>query len=208
MTAKPRDRLRRQPRQPRSQQMVERIIAAGHDVLLERGYEATTTNHIAAAAGVSPGSLYQYFPDKTAILAVVLDRYSDEIVARMSRAFLRAVGAPTRDAVRATATALLDVCEENPGLLRVLVEQMPRSAGSNRLAFVRRMDDMLTTVIVTQAGWARDRSADTAAWILVRAVEHVTISYVLERPDLDREHVIDELTELISGYLERGGRTR
>jgi AcrR family transcriptional regulator len=184
--------------------MVERIIAAGHEVLLERGYEATTTNHIAAAAGISPGSLYQYFPDKTAILAVVLDRYSGEVVARMSRAFLSALGAPTRDAVRATVTALLDVFDENPGLLRVLVEQVPRSEESSRLAFARRMDDMLTTAILAQPDRAPERSADTAAWILVRAVEHVTISYVLERPELDRQHVIDELTELIAGYLDRG----
>jgi hypothetical protein len=41
----------------------------------------------------------------------------------------------------------------------------------------------------------------TISWILVRTVEHVTISYVLERPPLDRATVINELTELITGYL-------
>lgn len=181
--------------------MVERIIAAGHDVLMERGYEATTTNHIAEAAGISPGSLYQYFPNKTAILARVIDRYSAEMAARMSRAFLRSLSAPTRDGVRATVTALLDAYEEQPDLLRVFVEQTPRTHNSPRAVFARRMDDMTTAAIAAQPGGG-ERPADTMAWLVVRTVEHVTISYVLERPHLDRDTVIEELTELITGYLD------
>jgi len=170
--------------------MVERIIAAGHDVLLERGYDATTTNHIAERAGISPGSLYQYFPDKTAILAEVLDRYSSDLVARMSRAFLSALGSPTSDAVRRLVTAMLDAYEENPGLLRVLVEQIPRSPDSARAVFARRMDDMLTTAILAQPGQHPDRPADVAAWLVVRTVEHVTISWILERSGHDRSVLI------------------
>ena len=187
--------------------MVERIIAACHDVLLERGYDATTTNHIAERAGISPGSLYQYFPDKTAILAEVLDRYSSDLVARMSRAFLSALGSPTSDAVRRLVTAMLDAYEENPGLLRVLVEQIPRSPDSARAVFARRMDDMLTTAILAQPGQHPDRPADVAAWLVVRTVEHVTISWILERSGHDRSVLIDELTALIVGYLD-GARSR
>jgi AcrR family transcriptional regulator len=183
--------------------MVERIIAAGHQVLLERGYEATTTNHIAAAAGISPGSLYQYFPDKNAIVDRVLDRYAVELATRMSRAFLGALGSSTAAGARATATAMLDAFEENPGLLRVLVEQVPRSNDSARAVFARRMDDMMATAILSQPGRDPDRPVEAVAWILVRTVEHVTISYVLERPPLDRDVVIDELTGLITGYLSR-----
>lgn len=206
MQPEPRPPLRRAPRQTRSKQMVERIIAAGHDVLIERGYEATTTNHIAEAAGISPGSLYQYFPNKAAILTRVTDRYGAELAARMSRAFLTALRAPTREAVRATVTGLIDAYEEQPDLLRVLVEQTPRTRNSPRATFARRMDDLTTAAIVAQSGDA-GRPADTIAWIVVRTVEHVTISYVLERPRLDRATVIDELTELITGYLgQRAGR--
>lgn len=186
--------------------MVERIIAAGHDVLLERGYDATTTNHIAERAGISPGSLYQYFPDKAAILAQVLDRYSADLVARMSRAFLRALGAPTGDAVRTLVTTMLDAYEENPGLLRVLVEQVPRSPDSARAVFARRMDDMLTTAILAQPGHDPDRPADVAAWLVVRSVEHVTISHILEGSGHDRTVVIEELTAMIVGYLDGARR--
>lgn len=87
---------------------------------------------IAAVAGVSPGSLYQYFPDKDAVLTEVLDRYLDAMEARVSRAFLDSVAtagpdAGTATAVRATLDALLDTFGEEPDLLRVIVEQLPRS---------------------------------------------------------------------------------
>lgn len=183
--------------------MVERIVAAGREVLVQRGYDAVTTNHIAAAAGISPGSLYQYFPDKSAVLAEVLDRYSQDVVARVSRAFLASVGAPTADGVRAVVTAMLDVYEEQPDLLRVLVEQVPRSAASTRAAFARRVDDMLTVAIGSRPDRDPGRPAVAVAWLLVRAVEHVTISYVLERPPIDRDTVIDELTALVATHLDR-----
>jgi len=186
--------------------MVERIITAGQAVLLQRGYEATTTNHIAEAAGISPGSLYQYFPDKTAILDIVVDRYANDLEARVSRAFLRAVGADPKAAVRTNLTDMLDAFEENPALLRVLVEQMPRSEDSRRATFARRVDDLMTTALLAHPSPGTDRPADAIAWILVRTVEHVTTSYVLERPPLDRDTVIDELTDLITGYLTRRPR--
>jgi AcrR family transcriptional regulator len=185
--------------------MVERIIAAAHDVLIERGYDATTTNHIAEAAGISPGSLYQYFPNKAAILTRVINRYAAELAARMSRAFLQSLSSPTRDGVRATVTALLDAYEEHPDLLRVFVEQTPRTHNSPRAVFARRMDDITTAAIMAQSH-DPDRPAETMAWLVVRTVEHVTISYVLERPHLERETVIEELTDLITGYLDQRRR--
>jgi AcrR family transcriptional regulator len=181
--------------------MVERIIAAGRAVLLERGYDATTTNHIAVQAGISPGSLYQYFPDKAAILTQVIERYTEDLDARVSRAFATTLGSQPTVAVRTAVTAMLDAFEEDPALLGVLVEQVPRSGDSVRATFARRMDDMMTTAIRAHQRGSSARPVDAMAWILARTVEHVTISYILERPPIARTAIIDELTELIIGYL-------
>ncbi len=193
--------------------MVERIVAAGRDVLVTRGYDGASTNRIAAAAGVSPGSLYQYFPDKDAVLTEVLDRYLDAMEARVSRAFLDSVaaagpGAGTAPAVRATLEALLDTFGEEPDLLRVIVEQLPRSPGGRRAAFAGRIDDLVTTVLLTRGVEDTD-AARAAAWTVVRTVEHLTTGYVLERPGFARAVVVDELTALVAGYLDArlsGGR--
>lgn len=73
---------RRRPVQDRSRRTVERILDAAAHVFGERGY-AGTTNHVAELAGVSIGSLYQYFPDKDALLVALHDRHLDEVGHRL-----------------------------------------------------------------------------------------------------------------------------
>lgn len=67
--------MRRQPRQARSQERVNQILDVAEQLLIAEGYAATTTNAIAKGAKVSIGSLYQFFPDKTAILHALTTRY-------------------------------------------------------------------------------------------------------------------------------------
>ncbi|WP_433781596.1 TetR/AcrR family transcriptional regulator [Actinomycetospora sp. CA-101289] len=194
-------RERRAPRQVRSRETVERIVAAGRTVLLQRGWDGVTTNHVAAAAGVSPGSLYQYFPDKEAVLDEVVDREIGQLETRISRAFVDTLHAPIGgDVVRRNVEALLDAFGEQPAMTRVLVEQMPRGAGSRRAAFARRVDQLVATVLSGRA--APGRRPDVMAWVLVRAVEQATIGWVLEDPPIAREDLVDELTELVTRYLE------
>ncbi|WP_254563403.1 TetR/AcrR family transcriptional regulator [Oscillatoria sp. HE19RPO] len=69
--------MRRKPRQARSQVRVNRILDVAEELFASQGYTATTTNAIAAQAQVSIGSLYQFFPDKTAILKALALRYAE-----------------------------------------------------------------------------------------------------------------------------------
>lgn len=76
----PEERLmRRQPRQERSQQRVEHLLNVAAQVFEEVGYAAATTNAIAARAGVPIGSLYQFFPNKDALMEALVKRYLDEL---------------------------------------------------------------------------------------------------------------------------------
>ena len=77
--------MRKRPRQQRSRQMVDTLIDATAQVLAARGLDHVTTNHIAEQAGVSVGSLYQYFPDKESLIEALLDR----MVADLQSAFNR-----------------------------------------------------------------------------------------------------------------------
>ncbi|WP_192893923.1 TetR/AcrR family transcriptional regulator [Synechococcus elongatus] len=71
--------MRRTPRQARSQERVNRILDVAEDLFARQGYTATTTNAIAAQAQVPIGSLYQFFPDKTAILQALALRYAEKL---------------------------------------------------------------------------------------------------------------------------------
>jgi AcrR family transcriptional regulator len=71
--------MRHLPKQSRSQQRVDHLLTVAAQVFAESGYAAATTNGIAARAGVSIGSLYQFFPNKEALLDALVERYLDEL---------------------------------------------------------------------------------------------------------------------------------
>lgn len=71
--------MRRQPRQARSQERVSQILDVAEQMFISEGYNATTTNAIAARSKVSIGSLYQFFPDKGAIVAALAMRYTERL---------------------------------------------------------------------------------------------------------------------------------
>lgn len=71
--------MRRQPKQARSQQRVDHLLGVAAQVFEEVGYTAATTNAIAARAGMSIGSLYQFFPNKEAIMDALVERYLKEL---------------------------------------------------------------------------------------------------------------------------------
>lgn len=185
--------------------MVERIISAGQAVLLRDGYEKASTNRVALEAGISPGSLYQYFPDKESILTAVIDRYSDELSARLTGVLSGHLDLPGPELVRATLDGLLDALSENVEFLRLVGEQLPRSQFKDKAeAMEQRIGDLVSTYLMVQRPPARVQEPPTSAWILVRLVEHLTVQYVLESPAIPRDRFVEELTRLIVAYVDPG----
>ncbi|MDZ4776156.1 MAG: helix-turn-helix domain-containing protein, partial [Alphaproteobacteria bacterium] len=90
MGLKPAPEPKKTPRQSRSAATFEAIIEAGARILREGGYEALTTNRVADLAGVSVGSLYQYFPNKEAILVEMVCRHLTDLGAGIATIASRA----------------------------------------------------------------------------------------------------------------------
>src|SRR4051794_7645834 len=88
--------VRKQPRQARAQATVECILRATAHILVEQGYDRITTNHVAERAGVSIGSIYQYFPSKEALVAALVDRHLDRMVAIIGGELAKAIDKPRR----------------------------------------------------------------------------------------------------------------
>src|SRR5579859_1074817 len=85
---------RKEALQERSRVTVETIMRAAARILVRHGYEGATTNRIAEAAGVSVGSLYQYFPNKEAIVAALLDRHLEHTMQWLRQAAVAAMEQP------------------------------------------------------------------------------------------------------------------
>jgi AcrR family transcriptional regulator len=184
--------------------MVERIIVAAREVLAADGYDALTTNRVASVAGVSPGSLYQYFPDKAAILDEVLDRYWTEVSDRVAASLADRIRGTTFDidTARAVTDALLSALEADPVLLRVISEELPTARNSDRrTALERRVRDLLSTFLAVVPGATTRPDPGLAAWVVVIAIENLTLRWVTDTPPYDRERLIDEIVALVGGYL-------
>lgn len=195
--------VRKQPRQARSREMVERIIVAARQVLVRDGYDALTTNRVATQAEVSPGSLYQYFPDKAAIVEILVDRYWDEVAERVAATLSDRIGLTDPEAiVRGTADALLSALEADRPLLQVVAEELPLARSRDRrLGLERRVRDLLATYLALRPEIAAHRDPQTAAWILTLAMENLALRWVIDAPPLDRAVLLDEITTLVGGYL-------
>jgi AcrR family transcriptional regulator len=182
--------------------MVERIIAAGRTVLVERGYDAFSTNRVATTAGISPGSLYQYFPDKTAILDVVVDRYWEEVADSVAASLSERLGGVGSAMVRETSDALISALEEDPALLRVIAEELPLARNrTRRAALEKRVRELLAAYLLVRPASNSRPDPAVAAWVIVLAVENLAMRWVLDRPPIPREAVIEEMTALVGGYL-------
>jgi AcrR family transcriptional regulator len=107
-------------RQPRGQARIEQILDAATLVFAEKGYESTTTNAIAARAGISPGSLYQFFSNKEAIAEGLAERYVREMGSADAEALGDLDGLPLETALDLAIDRLVAANVRNPGLKALL----------------------------------------------------------------------------------------
>lgn len=115
---------RRTPRQERARETVHSILGAAALVFAAEGQAKATTNRIAERAGVSIGSLYQYFSSKEAILDRLLDDHRGEMKPLIQQA-MRDLEDPSislEDALRRFLTEALEVHQRNPALMQILAD--------------------------------------------------------------------------------------
>jgi AcrR family transcriptional regulator len=194
---------RKRPRQARSRATVEAILEATVRVLVARGYQGTTTIAVAARAGVSVGSLYQYFPNKESLVAALVDRHKAELVACVEAALAAAPEGDPRAAVRAFIRAGIDAHRIHPALHKVLAEQVPRVG---RLKAAMDTSKALAARLAAYLARHRARLAvddpEVAAFVVETAVEALVHRVVIERPEqIGTARLEAEATDLVMGYL-------
>jgi AcrR family transcriptional regulator len=184
--------------------MVEAILAAATRVFARDGYGRATTNRIAEAAGVSVGSLYQYFPGKDAIAIELLRRYRERLTARIAARVGEMNEATFRDVVHALVTALLHDDEVDDSLRRLLIEHVLRTEARSALtAFEERIEAVLVDALRAAKEHVSVKDYELCAFVLVRTVLAVTHGAVVDHPRHSRPALADELTRLILRYVGR-----
>ena len=194
---------RKEPRQARAHATRDAIVGAAAQLLGSAGYAATTTNAIALRAGVSVGSLYEYFPNKDAIVATIIAELLEEQFQTFSAALARLANAPFAELTREAIVVLLETKRIRPRLFREIATGTPPAI---RGRFLRRWNARAREVVVEilrgrpeLASGARD--LDLVSFILVNGVYGVIDAVLVEQPALLHDDaLIDELVVLVSRY--------
>lgn len=203
MPGKTRTAPRKTPIQARSRATVDAILEATARLLVKHGFDRTSTNQIAEAAGVSVGSLYQYFPSKESLVAALLRRHQDEMAAAVMSELERVRDLPLRAAVRAMIELVVRAHSVDPDLHRVLMEQVPRLGKPHkRHEFERTMLAAITGYLTSRRDELVVVDIELSAFLVSAAVESVTHGAVLHHPERLHDHrLLDELTAMVLGYL-------
>lgn len=201
--AKKRSAPRKSPSQDRSRATVDTIVDAAARILVKDGYNAFTTNRVAEKAGVSIGSLYQYFPNKEALLSELMRRHTEELEKGVEEMVERAKSAPLAEVVRAAIEHNVRLHLVNPALHQKLSDEVPSLRHLDwKTAFVERMLKRVRQVLDACRDEIVVEDLDLAVYILTHTVEALIHNSVAERPDdLKSGKLADEVTRMLVAYL-------
>lgn len=202
--AEAQDAPRPPKRQARGQRRMQEILNAAAGVFADHGYEAATTNRIAAAAGISPGSLYQFFPNKEAIAQALADRF----VEQMADAHRKAFEPP--DPARATAAELVDAMVDpiiafniaNPGFKALFARaDMPPGLAAAAEPIKAALLGRVEAVLHLRAPGLVPSERTRAARVLIQIFQAM-VPMITAAPLAERDPVIAEVKKVLQGYLE------
>jgi AcrR family transcriptional regulator len=194
---------RKAPRQSRSQATVTAILDATARILIERGFAAASTNAVAERAGVSVGSLYQYFPNKEALIAALHARHGEQMMAVIQRALTQAMDATLDDALSGLIEATVEAHRVDADLHRVLEQQL---GSTERHMLQEEYVDVMEDRIVALLSHHRAEIAVTdlklASYMLMNAAHGLIHVVVSQRPKgVSLKAATQEIVRMMRAYL-------
>lgn len=199
--------MRKEPKQLRSRQMVKRLLDATATCVAELGLDNTTTNHIAEQAGVSIGSLYQYFPNKESLVEAMLEKLGSEASSNFRRQAIKMdfdrfpLHMVTHQAIRFGFAQI-----KSDPLMREIIRNW------SRLPTQKWLDPLENVFLVMAQPYFLKNYSDypvqhleTKLYVLVNSTLFTAIRYLnQENPTIDEEDIITALTDMIVELLEAG----
>jgi AcrR family transcriptional regulator len=199
--------MRKKPRQGRSREMVESLVQATMLTIAERGLQDTTTNHVAARAGVSVGSLYQYFDGKNALIDAVMERLQADLTRTIGQQFVGMLDADIRSLTRAALSAVFELFEHNRGLYLELARGWYHARTMRSVETLERFfTESFRLYLLRHHQKLRFENLPATLYVAFNAAVFVGIRYFSDPPaHLRRQEVLEQLTDMVAGHLLREG---
>ncbi|MEL6178012.1 MAG: TetR/AcrR family transcriptional regulator [Myxococcota bacterium] len=200
-------RVRRKPVQARARATFEAILQAASELLIAEGFARMTTNRVAEQAGVSVGTLYQYFPNKEALLLALVDQHTEAMMLLLVERLSGLAQASVEEATREMVRAWLEAHAVNPELHRVVMEQFSLDFVMDRTHQVKARSRLVVRhyLELHREVLALD-DLDMASFMVTTMVDAVTHTMVLEQPERLRsgdglDRVVEHVCRMVLRYL-------
>jgi AcrR family transcriptional regulator len=194
--------VRRQPKQRRAHVTVEAVLDSVAKVLKRDGVNAVTTNHIAEVAGVSIGSIYQYFPDKRAIFTALHRRHVEEIDRLIENTLIEHATSSLDDLMRAIVEAMVDAHTGDPEFYQLMMTLVPHGVDGTRAFPVRLHNAFRLAIASRQRELKRRRDLDKIVFVVANMVDALSHGAVLRRPEgLSLAAAKEEAVRAVLAYL-------
>jgi AcrR family transcriptional regulator len=198
----PKARRRRVPQQRRARLTVEAVLDAVVRILKKEGVTAVSTNRIAEVAGVSIGSVYQYFPDKRAIYIALHRRHVEQIDRLVERTLIEQAQAPLERLIRAMIEAIVTAHTVDPELYHLLLAEVPHRGDGTR-DFASRLWNAFKLALAARSRELKLNSdLDLAAFVVAQIVDALAHASVLRRPEgVPLDVAQEETVRAVLAYL-------
>jgi AcrR family transcriptional regulator len=195
-------RRRRKPQQRRARETVTAVLDAVTRILKREGVKAVTTNRIAEVAGVSIGSVYQYFPDKRAIFVSLHERHIEQIDRLVEKTLVENAAEPLDQLVRAMIEAMIDAHTPDPELYAVMATEVPHRAEGTHDFAVRLHGAFRLAIAARKHELKRGRNFDKIVFVVTHMVEALAHGAVLHRPaGMSLSEAKEEAVRAVLAYL-------
>lgn len=202
MLKRPRLPVRRTPQQERARATREHIQIAGLKALREDGEDVSMTR-IAKIAGYSIGTVYQYYPDRRALLSDLMYRVAEADAAAVMGEIPRFLETPLREGIARILGVLVKSASDNRALHRAVTREVLPGIPPDELEdLVPRFADVLAAQLRRRPELVRDCDLDMASFFVLHGVEGILHATVMDRPQwLDSGEFLDEVVENVYRYL-------
>lgn len=203
---------RKEPSQERSRALVEALVEATARILAAEGADSLTTNRVAEVAGVSIGSLYQYFPNKSALIAALVERELEADVSEVQFMLESSREMPLTEIFKTLVAGIVSSME---GRRTLHAELLPLVDELRRAELVRRRRDEMTSVVMALLDERADELAARlregegvaqrrrcAAFVALRGMELAFNAAKTEAPELlDHPEFAEDLVRVLQSLL-------
>jgi AcrR family transcriptional regulator len=200
--------MRKQPKQQRANQMIALLLEATAQEIANRGLDRLTTNHVAQRAGVSIGSLYQYFANKEMLVDALLMQKAELMLAGVQQRLAPLLGQDIATVSRAILLGIFEQVAEDKAQRELLRHWHTLNAAPVFQTLERQMTELCRQYLMRHIDEYRLDNLPALLFVLINAVQYTTARYLSEEHSLlDQDEVIETLVRMVEALCNPGART-